>query len=186
MIEHEALPHQHIVLILAMVVAALAAWTDWRHGEIPNWVPYGALLFGPVLQIGRALYAKVPTNDALTEGGFSIVGALICGLVPMILYRQGAIGGGDLKLFAGIGAIMQTTLGVEAEMYSFFGAALFAPAILAYQGKLVATLKNSYSILVNLFLPKAKRRTVEEAALSWLRLGPAVFFGVALTAYLHW
>ena len=25
-----------------------------------------------------------------------------------------------------------------------------------------------------------------QTALSWLRLGPAVFFGVALTAYLHW
>src|SRR4051794_40577215 len=125
MYEQLPLPHQHIVLIVAMVVAALAAWTDFRRGEIPNWVPYGALLFGPVLQVSRALYAKAPTPDALTEGGFSIIGALVCGLVPMILYRQGAIGGGDLKLFAGIGAIMQTTLGVEAEMYSFFGAALF-------------------------------------------------------------
>ena len=79
-----------------------------------------------------------------------------------MLYRQGAIGGGDLKLFAGIGAILQTTLGVEAEMYSFFGAALFAPAILAYQGKLIVTLKNSVAILVNMFLPKEKRRPVEE------------------------
>lgn len=182
----EPLPHQHVVLIVAMAVAALAAWFDWRRGEIPNWLSYGALVLGPMLNVGRALYARTPANDALTEGGFSLLGAFMCALVPMMLYRQGAIGGGDLKLLAGIGALLQTTLGVEAEMYAFFGAALFAPAILAYQGKLIATLKNSFAILVNMFLPKAKRKTVEETALSWLRLGPAVFFGVALTAYLHW
>ena len=183
---YEPLPHQHVILIVAIAVAALAAWTDWRRGEIPNWLSYGALLLGPMLQVGRALYAKSIMNDALTEGGLSVVGALICALVPMMLYRQGAIGGGDLKLLAAMGAILQTTLGVEAEMYCFFGAALFAPAILAYQGKLIATLKNSYLILANLFLPKSKQRTVEATALSWLRLGPAVLFGVALTAYLHW
>ena len=183
---YEPLPHQHVVLIVAMAVAALAAWTDWRRGEIPNWLVYGALVLGPMLQIGRMLQAKAPTDAALTEGGYSVLGALVSALVPLLLYRQGAIGGGELKLFAAIGAILQTQLGVEAEMYGFFAAALFAPAILAYQGKLIATLKNSFAILVNLFLPKAKRRTVEETALTWLRLGPAVFFGVALTAYLHW
>jgi len=182
----EPLPHQHIVFLVAIAVAALAAWTDWRRGEIPNWLTYGALVLGPMVQIMRALSAKTSMNDALTEGGLSLVGAFLCGIVPVVLYRQGGIGGGDLKLLAGVGAILQPTLGVEAEMYCFFGAALFAPALLAYRGKLIATLKNSYSILVNMFLPKTKRRTVEESSLSWLRLGPAVLFGVALTAYLHW
>lgn len=183
---NEPLPHQHVVFIVAIAVAALAAWSDWRRGEIPNWLTYGALVLGPMLQVGRMLGAKATADAALAEGGFALLGAFVSALVPLMLYRQGAIGGGDLKLFAGIGAILQTTLGVEAEMYSFFGAALFAPAILAYQGKLIVTLKNSVSILVNTFLPKPKRRPVEENALSWLRLGPAVLFGVALTAYLHW
>ena len=125
-------------------------------------------------------------NDALTEGAFAVLGALICAIVPAILYRQGGIGGGDLKLLAACGALLQSTQGIEAEMYAFFGAALFAPAILAYRGQLIATLKNSAAIFMNLFLPKEKRRTVEDSALSWLRLGPAVLFGVLLTAYLHW
>ena len=182
----EPLPHQHVVLIVAIAVAALAAWTDWRRGEVPNWLTYGALIFGPLLNIGRMLYAKEPMEAALTEGGFSLAGAAVCAIVPVLLYRQGAIGGGDLKLLAAVGAILQTTLGVESQMYGFFGAALFAPAMLAYQGKLISTLKNSFTIFVNLFLPKGKRKNVEETALSWLRLGPAVLFGVVLTAYLHW
>jgi prepilin peptidase CpaA len=182
----EQLPHEHVVFIVALAVAALAAWTDWRRGEVPNWLTYGALLLGPVLHVGRSVAAHEPAEVALTEAGFSIVGALVCALVPAILYRQGAIGGGDLKLLAGVGALLQTMLGVEAEMYGFFAAALIAPGILAYQGKLIATLKNSFAILANVFLPKARRRTVEETALSWFRLGPALFFGVALTVYLHW
>ena len=182
----EPLPHQHVLFFVVIAVAALAAFTDWRRGEIPNWLSYGSLLLGPVLHVGRALVAHRTMDAALTEGGFSIVGALVCAIVPAMLYRQGAIGGGDLKLLAALGALLQTMLGVEAEMYGFFAAALIAPARLAYDGKLISTLKNSLAILVNLFLPKAKQKHVEETALSWFRLGPPLFFGVALTAYLHW
>ncbi len=182
----EPLPHQHVVLIVALAVAAVAAVTDWRSGEIPNWLTYGALALGPLLNVGRMLVAHETMDSALTEGGFSILGALVCALVPALLYRQGAIGGGDLKLLAGLGALLQTMFGVEAEMYGFFAAALIAPARLAYEGKLTATIKNSFTILANMFLPKPKQRHVEETALSWFRLGPPLFFGVALTAYLHW
>jgi len=182
----EPLPHQHVVFIVAMAVAAIAALSDWRRGEIPNWLTYGALALGPLLHAGRMLVAHETMESALTEGGFSIVGALVAALVPALLYKQGAIGGGDLKLLASLGAILQTMLGVEAEMYGFFAAALIAPARLAYDGKLIATLKNALTILANLFLPKTKQRHVEETALSWFRLGPPLFFGVALTAYLHW
>jgi prepilin peptidase CpaA len=183
---NESLPHQHVVFIVAIAVAAVAGITDWRRGEIPNWLTYGALVLGPMLHVGRMIVAHETMDAALTEGGYSIVGALVCVVVPAMMYRQGAIGGGDLKLLAGIGAMLQTMMGIEAEMYGFFAAALVAPAVLAYQGKLISTLKNSVAIFANLFLPKAKQRVVEESALSWFRLGPALFFGVALTAYLHW
>jgi prepilin peptidase CpaA len=182
----EQLPHQHVVFIVAIAVAALAAISDWRRGEIPNWLTYGALVLGPLLHVLRMLAAHETMDSALTEGGYSIVGALACALVPALMYRQGAIGGGDLKLLAALGALLQTMMGIEAEMYGFFAAALIAPAVLAYQGKLISTLKNAIGIFANLFLPKAKQRPVEESALSWFRLGPALFFGVALTAYLHW
>lgn len=180
------LPYSHAVFLVAIAVAAIAAFTDWRRGEIPNWLVYGALALGPVLHVGRTLAAKESMESALTEGGYAIVGALVCALVPALLYRQGAIGGGDLKLLAALGAILQTMHGVEAQMYGFFAAALVAPARLAYEGKLIATLKNAFTILANMFMPKGKQQVVEETALSWFRLGPPLLFGVALTAFLHW
>jgi len=179
-------PHQHIVFIVALAVCGIAAWFDWRRGEIPNWLTYGALVLAPILHVARWLAASLPLDVALPEGGFSIGGAVLTALVPLLMYRQGAIGGGDVKLLAALGALLQPMLGVEAEMYGFFAAALVAPARLAYEGKLIATLKNAGTILMNMFLPKAKQRAVAEAAMSWFRLGPALFFGVALTVYLHW
>ncbi|MBS2014637.1 MAG: prepilin peptidase [Deltaproteobacteria bacterium] len=179
-------PHQHAVFLVALAVVGIAAWFDWRRGEIPNWLTYGAILVAPILHVARFLSVSYPMDVALTEGGFSIGGAVLTALVPALMYRQGAIGGGDVKLLLALGALLQPMLGVEAEMYGFFAAALVAPARLAYEGKLIATLKNAGTILMNLFLPKAKQRTVAEAAMSWFRLGPALFFGVALTVYLHW
>lgn len=183
---YERLPHQHVFYLVAIAVAAYAAISDVRRGLIPNWLTYGALLLGPLAHIVRSVAAHTTTNDALTEGGFAILGAVVCAIVPAILYRQGAVGGGDLKLLAACGAMLQSSQGVEAEMYTFFGATLFAPAFLAYRGQLISTLRNSALIFGNFFLPKEKRRTVDDKGLSWLRLGPAVLFGVMLTAYLHW
>lgn len=179
-------PNHHAVLAIAMAVAALAAWIDWRKGEIPNWLTFPAMVAAPLLHVGRYWLARHPLEASLMEGAYSIGGALLCALVPMILYRKGAIGGGDVKLFVAIGALMQPLIGVEAQTYSFFAGAILAPARLAYEGKLFATMKNALLLGANVFLPSAKQRTVDATALSWVRLGPAIALGVALAAYLHW
>ncbi len=173
-------------LAAAAVIAAIAAATDLRTGEIPNWLTLGALLVAPFAHIGRALAAHQSGHAALTEGGSSFLGLIACAIVPLILYRQDAIGGGDVKLLAAIGALLQPRLGVEAEMYSFFAAGLIAPAFLAYEGKLFRTIKNTALLAVNPLLPKKKRRQVEPALLTWFRFGPAIFIGTGITAYLHW
>jgi prepilin peptidase CpaA len=179
-------PHQHVVLVVAALVAAIAAGYDWRKGEIPNWLTFPALFGGPVLHVARYLAVHRTMDDALQEGLYAVGGAALCAVVPMLLYRQGAIGGGDVKLFAALGALLQPTVGVEAQMYGFFCGALFAPAMLAYEGKLFSTLKNALAIGANFFLPKDRQRTIEATALSWFRLGPAILVGVLLVAYLHW
>jgi prepilin peptidase CpaA len=173
-------------LVAAAVISAIAAASDLRSGEIPNWLTLGTLLVAPLAHIVVALAAHMSGHNALLEGGSSLLGAIACSVVPAVLYRQEAIGGGDVKLLAGMGALLQPRLGLEAEMYSFFAAGLVAPAFLAYEGKLFRTLKNTILLAVNPLLPKAKRRPVEPALLTWFRLGPAIFLGMVVTAYLHW
>jgi prepilin peptidase CpaA len=179
-------PHLRAVLIVAMVVAAVGAVLDWRKGEIPNWLTVPAIFASPILHIVRYKLAKEGMDAALYEGAYSVGGAALCAVVPLILFRQGAIGGGDVKLFIALGAMLQPVLGVEAQMYGFFAGAIFAPARLAYEGKLFSTLKNAFAIGSNLFLPKTRQRSVDASALSWFRLGPAIFLGTVFTAYLHW
>jgi prepilin peptidase CpaA len=173
-------------LVAAAVIATIAAASDLRSGEIPNWLTLGALLVAPIAHVVFALVRHATGHVALVEGGSSLLGAIACSFVPAILYRQDAIGGGDLKLLAAIGALLQPRLGLEAEMYSFFAAGLIAPAFLAYEGKLFRTIKNTALLAVNPLLPKKKRRQVEPALLTWFRFGPAIFIGTVLTAYLHW
>jgi prepilin peptidase CpaA len=134
----------------------------------------------------RFKLAKETMEIASYEGAYSLGGAALSAVVPLLLFRQSAIGGGDVKLFIALGAILQPVLGIEAQMYGFFAGAILAPARLAYEGKLISTLKNSLAILSNLFLPKTKQRTIDASALTWFRLGPAIFLGVVLTAFLHW
>jgi prepilin peptidase CpaA len=173
-------------LIAAMAVAAVAAFTDWRKGEIPNWLTVPALFIAPFAHVVYLSALGAPREVALTEGGYSIAGALATAFVPFILWRQSAIGPGDLKLLAALGAILKPGIGVEAEMYAFLLATLIAPARLAYQGKLLQTLKNAGTITLNFFRPKDKKKPVDQEALSWFRMGPAIFVGTAAASFLHW
>lgn len=178
--------HEHFVFFVAIAVAAIGAWLDWRNGEIPNWLTLPVILGAPILHIIRFVAAKETMDTALYEGAYSVGGAALCAVVPLLLFRQSAIGGGDVKLLIALGAVLQPMKGVEAQMYGFFAGAILAPAWLAYQGKLFSSIKNAFFIGANFFLPKDKQRSVDAAALSWFRLGPAIFLGVVLTAYLHW
>lgn len=179
-------PHQHVVFCVAIAVALVGAVLDWRKGNIPNWLTFSTIAAAPFLHVTRFAMAKEPMDAALYEGAYSLGGAALCAIVPLLLFRQNAIGGGDVKLLLALGAVLQPMLGVEAQMYGFFTGAILAPARLAYEGKLLSTIKNSFAIGANLFLPKARQRSVDAAALTWFRLGPAVFLGVLFTVYLHW
>lgn len=174
-------------LIVALVITGLAAITDWRTGRIPNWLTLGALAVAPFAHIVHASTTMgLKGSEAALEGCYSLVGAAVCGIVPAILYRRDGIGAGDVKLLLAVGAWLQWRVGFEAEMYAFFAAGIFAPARLAYEGKLFATLRNTMMVAANPFLPKAKQRKLEPAMLTWFRFAPSIFVGVLVTAILHW
>ena len=66
----------------------------------------------------------------LWEGAMALAGAILCGLTPAIMFWKGAMGGGDLKLFAALGALCHPMIGIEMEMYAFVVAALVAHFLL--------------------------------------------------------
>jgi prepilin peptidase CpaA len=175
-----------VFLVVAVVIAAIAAVYDVTKGEVPDWLTLGALVLGPLAHAARMAMTHAGSEAALTEGGYSVLGALACAFVPWVLFRYNAIGGGDVKLFAALGAWCQAMIAVEVLTYAFIAAVLIAPARLAYEGKLLRTLKNSVFLLGNAFLPKDKRKTVDPELMTWFRMGPAIFLGVVVATILHW
>jgi len=173
-------------LLAALLVTAVAAWTDWQQGTIPNWLTYGVMVAAPFAHVAYSWSHGATTQEIATNGSYSVLGGFLCGLVPLLLYNKNAIGGGDVKLFVAIGMLCRPMTGVEAEMYSFFAAMLIAPIRLAYEGKLFRTVSNAFFISFNSVLPKTRRKEIVPQAMSWFRLGPAILAGVAYTTYLHW
>lgn len=176
---------RQIFLGAAVAVSAVAAWKDYRTGEIPNRLTLLPLALAPLAHAALA-FRRGGAGAALEAGGLSIFGAVACAIVPLLLYRAGGMFGGDVKLLAAIGALCLPLAGIEAEFYAFLSAALYAPARLAYEGKLLRTLRNTLSLVLNPFLPEAKRREVAPEMMTELRFGPAVFAGTLASAWLHW
>jgi prepilin peptidase CpaA len=172
-------------LVAAAIVAGLAAWTDVRSGHIPNGLTLGALVAGIASRVVVGGLAA-GWRGALAGGAYSIAGALLCGLVPGLMYWSGGAGGGDVKLFAALGAFCHPMLGLEVETYSFVAAAMIAPMKLAYDGTLLRTLGRSLALVLNPLRPRERREPVPREAMTWFRMGPAIFVGVTASLLLRW
>jgi prepilin peptidase CpaA len=171
-------------LLFTVLVCAVAAVSDFRTGLIPNWLTFGALLSGI---LGHLVYGTWVSGGSagVHEAAVSVAGLVLCALAPGVLYWKGAMGGGDLKLFAAIGALCQPLVGIEIQMYALVIAAVIAPARLAYEGRLLRVMAGTLSVAFNPFLPRARQRSLPPEALTSFRLGPAIFAGAALSLALR-
>jgi Flp pilus assembly protein protease CpaA len=102
----------HAILFAAL---AVAAWTDLRRRLIPNWVTYPAII---------ACLAIALLRDGPDGFITSLLGALVCGGLLLIAWLGGALGGGDVKLAALIGATFGWAQGLYALMWTFTLAAV--------------------------------------------------------------
>jgi len=177
--------NMHLWLVVALVVTGIGAVIDWRTGHIPNWLTVGALFLAP---LGHAVFGfkAFGFRGAGLAFGYSVLGALCCVVIPLLLYIKGATGGGDLKLFCAVGAMCRSYLGLESLLVAFVVAAALIPIRMAMQGKLRKTLQNTVKIVANPLKSDNERQQVPEAEMTWVRFGPAIFAGVAITALLEW
>jgi prepilin peptidase CpaA len=133
----------YTLLMCAPVLALLvvAAVIDWRTRRIPNWLTFTLVLSG---------LAQSFMPHAVVSPGNALLGLLTGFALTFALYALGAVGGGDVKLLAGIGA----WLGPQAALAIFAVEAIvgmvMALAQAAYQGKTRLLLKNSALVAVNL------------------------------------
>ena len=132
------LPPQKVVMVL-LVVLLTAATFDVLYRRIPNWLTVSGVL------LGVAMNALIGTPEAGLA--FSLVGLAVAFGIYAALYAIRAMGAGDVKLMAAVGALV----GWERWFGIFFITAIIggvmALILVVSRGRLKKTLFNVGFIL---------------------------------------
>jgi prepilin peptidase CpaA len=123
--------------VIAVVVCGAAAVTDMRTGLIPNWLTF------PVIAGAPLVHGWLSGPGALLR---SLLALLLCGLVPYLMFRRGGMGGGDVKLFAAVGAVAGLGAGLQIELVSMLLACVWGLGLLVFRGDLLAVLRRALQI----------------------------------------
>jgi prepilin peptidase CpaA len=141
---------KHAVLGLAVILAVLAGWTDWRSRRIPNWLTVPGLLIG--IAANTAIGGWAGLKASLLGAG---LGLLL--LLPFVFIRS--LGAGDWKLAGALGAFVGPGILVDVLMGSIFVAGIMALGLVIYKGRVMETLRNIGRLLgsmVTLRMPGAE------------------------------
>jgi prepilin peptidase CpaA len=131
-------------VLLLLPMFALLGWAaiqDVRTRRIPNWLTL-------------ALAASGILKSFVTRGGISPaeagLGLLVGFAIPFLLFALGALGGGDVKLLAGIGAWLGAVAAVEVFIVAAIVGLVIVLVQCAWQGRLLLLFKNSAVLAINL------------------------------------
>jgi prepilin peptidase CpaA len=124
------------------------------------------------LALGLALGIAAGSGAGLL---LAMAGALVTALVPLLLFKMNAMGGGDVKLLAALGAVVGAEAGLEIEMLAFGIGAVWGLWIWLRKG----LLKDGIRSLAGLALgPLGKGLRSSEGAVAAravsMRFGPAI------------
>ena len=160
------------IVVIVVALSLAAAVFDGRTGRIPNWLTLPAMI------LGIASHWLVGGPAAL---GLSVLGLFLTALVPWAFYQGSggrAIGGGDVKFAAAIGALTGPMQGLEIEFAALLALAFLALIRLTYAGKLGCVVGNVFYLVTNPIRPKARRKIIAPESLTEMRMGPGIALGV--------
>lgn len=133
---------QLLPLIPLLAMLTWAAIEDLHSRRIRNWLTFSMILTGFVQSfIGPS---------SVTPGG-ALLGFLVGAFLPMVLFALGAVGGGDVKLLAGVGAWLGPMAAFEIFCAEAVIGMLIVLAQAAAQGRLRVLSRNSAVLAINLF-----------------------------------
>jgi prepilin peptidase CpaA len=125
-----------LIIGTLIILMLIAAWHDIRHYRIPN-----ALVF-PGAVAGVLLHALLPQE----LGGLGILTSLaglgvgLAVLLPLYLLR--AMGAGDIKLMAMIGAFVGPTDMLNVTLYILLAGGVLTIGVVLLRGKLAKLINN--------------------------------------------
>lgn len=134
-------PARLLPAIPLLLMLTWAAIQDLRTRRIRNWLTFSIILTG----IAQSLI-----GHGIVSPAGSLLGLLVGFVLPLALFALGAVGGGDVKLLAGVGA----WLGPWAAFEVFCAEAVIGMVIVlaqaVAQGRLRVLSRNSAVLALNL------------------------------------
>ena len=109
---------------IALAVGIAAVIDDLARRHIANWIPAAALAGGFGWQIGQSGWQGALTATAGTVVGFAVF---------LIFYLLGGMGGGDVKLMAGFGALLGAGRLLEAALWTAGVGGIMAVMVLGWK-----------------------------------------------------
>ena len=134
-------PPDFMKLLLLIPMAAFIMYYDVRYRRIPNVLVLSLLIGGLTVNISFG-----GLNGALT----SIEGFALAFLPMFLIHLFGAMGAGDVKLFAAIGAVMGTQLVLPTFFVVILTGGLLAVCLMLRTGAIRSTMMRVMQILVGL------------------------------------
>jgi len=130
-----------VVLGLAVALALIAGWTDWRSRRIPNWLTVPGLLIG--IAANTAAWGWQGAKSSLLGAALGLVL-----LLPLAMVR--GIGMGDLKFASASGAFLGPEHLLTVLLASVFVNGAMAFVLAVYKGRLLEVLRNIGKMLASL------------------------------------
>jgi prepilin peptidase CpaA len=122
------------LLIGGVLVALMGAVTDVRSARIPNRITYSALVAALVLRTALLGWSGLKSGT---------VGMLVAGGLFLLLFVMGAMGGGDMKLMAAVGAWVGSTQVVTLILAAALAGGVLALGRIIFRNMVGQTLRNT-------------------------------------------
>jgi prepilin peptidase CpaA len=107
---------------IAGVVGIAAIVDDLARRQISNWIPCSAFAAGLILQT---------VHSGWRGAGSALLGTVTGAAVFLIFYLLGGMGGGDVKLMAGFGAVLGVKQLLEAALWTAGCGGVMAVVVIA-------------------------------------------------------
>jgi prepilin peptidase CpaA len=149
------MPHSSAVRILVAVIVVAAAATDIRSRRIPNWLTLSGVCAGLLLNW---------TISGLHGIGTAVSGMALGFASYFVLYCIRAMGAGDVKLMAAVGAVVGPGSWVAVFIASAIAGGVFAVVLMIWKGRVRETVWNTLFIakeLVHFRAPYHRRKDLD-------------------------
>ncbi len=141
-------------LLGCFIMLGVAFITDIKSMKIPNAITVSGMVTGIAWHF---------ISGGWTGGLFALKGAVAGFGLMLILYLLGAVGGGDVKLFGGIGAWIGTLLTLYVMMYSILVAGLIGIVVLIVRREVFSRMRGVLGQVLGAFILQSWKPVVTGA-----------------------